>query len=643
MPVYRTKEICYLVALMTPKQKASPQETVVELLRKSEEKLTSILASITDCHFELDKDWRFIRINDHSLAYFGRKREELIGRSYFEVFPTLKRSIFDEHYTKAVSESTSVHFDVESVLYPGKWVELHVYPTDERGVSVFFRDITERKQMEEALRESEQRFRAFMDNNPAIAWAKDEQGRIIYLNRAYEQRFGVRLEDWRGKTDFELWPPEVASTFRQHDLAVLSVGHTLDMVEKAVDPDGSHSWWWIFKFSFQDASGQRYVGGVGIDITERKGMEEKLRESEQRFRAIADYTYDCEHWFDSDGKLVWVNPAVYRLTGYTVDECMAMPNYPLPLFDEEDKERLASSLLQAIQGSSANDVEFRIRCKDGSLKWVAASWQPIYDVNGSSLGHRSSVRDITDRKRAEEKVQILNEELQRLVMEVKTANKDLKTFSYTISHDLRTSFIAVQGFSHKLLAKYADHLDEKGRQYLSRINESSVRMAELLSDLLTFLSLGPKKTKFAHVKMDELLRETFDELKEIYSQQRIRWEIKPVPDSRGDKTMFRQVFANLLSNAVKYSKPRETATIEVGGWAEEQRNVYYVKDNGIGFPAKYADKIFEVFERLHTSEEFEGTGVGLAIVKRVIDRHGGEVWVHSKVDGGTTFYFSIPR
>ena len=211
---------------MTPKEKASPQETVVELLRKSEEKLTSILTSITDCHFELDKGWRFIRINNQSIAYFGRKREELIGRSYFEVFPTLKRSIFEEHYNKAVSESTSVHFDVESVLYPGKWVELHAYPTEEGGVSVFFRDITERKQMEVALRESEERFRAFMDNSPTIAWAKDEQGRHTYLNRAYEKRFGVRLEDWRGKTDFELWPPEIASTFRKNDLAVLSVGHT---------------------------------------------------------------------------------------------------------------------------------------------------------------------------------------------------------------------------------------------------------------------------------------------------------------------------------------------------------------------------------------------------------------------------------
>ena len=418
-----------LCGLMTRKQKLSLDETVAELSRKSEQKISSILASITDCHFELDKDWRFIRINDHSLAYFGRQRGELIGQSYFEVFPTLKGSVFEEQYNKAVSKSTSVHFHVASVIYSGKWVELHVYPTEGRGVSVFFRDITKRKLADEetkrlatviqeerdrlsalvnsiqdevwfadaegkftlanpsalrefsigvstkeidveklaqslevyradgtprpieetpplralqgevvrnqeemirtpagaelryrvisaapvrdaantiigsvsvvrditdlkraeiALRESEERFRAFMDNNPAIAWAKDEQGRIIYLNRAYEQRFGVRLEDWRGKTDFELWPPEIARTFRRNDLDVLSAGQTQEMVEEATDPDGTHSFWWNFKFPFQDASGHHYVGGIGIDITDRKRIEKQLKDYQEHLEKLVE-------------------------------------------------------------------------------------------------------------------------------------------------------------------------------------------------------------------------------------------------------------------------------------------------------------------------------------------------------------------
>jgi PAS domain S-box-containing protein len=627
---------------MARKQRISLDGAASELLRKSDQRLSSILASITDCHFELDHGWRFIRINDQALAYFGRERAELIGQSYFEAFPTLEDSIFKEQYNKAVLHGASAQFTVKSVLYPGKWVELHVYPTEEGGVSVFFRDITEAKRAEIALRESEERFRAFMDNSPAIAWAKDEQGRHTYWNKTFEQRFHVRLEDWRGKTDFELWPSEIAEVFRQHDLTVLTAGQALDMVEKMIDPDGTYSWWWIFKFPFRDAAERRYVGGVGIDITERKRIEEKLRESENRFRAIADYSYDVEHWFDPDGKLLWVNPAVYRLTGYTVDECMAMPNYPLPLFEPNEKERIASHLAQAIEGSSANDVEFRIRRKDGSLKWVAASWQPIYDANGASLGHRSSIRDVTDRKWAEEKVQTLNEELQRLVMELKATNQYLKTISYSLSHDLRTSLVGIQGFSRRLLEKYAPHLDEKGKQYLRSISRSSTQMGELLSDLTTLLGLGPKKTRFSQVQIAGIVREIVDELREIHTERTIKWDIRTLPDANGDKTMLRQVFANLLGNAVKYSRPREPAVIEVGGWTANEKNVYYVKDNGVGFPAERADRIFKVFERLHTSEEFEGTGLGLAIVKRVGELHGGEVWAHSKVDEGAVFYFSIP-
>jgi PAS domain S-box-containing protein len=281
--------------------------TGVEELHESEQRLSSIIASITDCHYELDKDWRFILINDRSLTYFGRKRDEFIGKTYFEVFPTLMDSIFKEQFDEAVSKSTSVHFDVESILYPGRWIEFHAYPTEEGGLSVFFRDISELKQ-----------------------------------------------------------------------------------------------------------------------------KEELIRKSEEKFRAIADYTYGWENWFDSTGKLVWVNPAVYRLTGYTVDECVAMTGYPLSLVDSEDRSRFAGCFAEAIKGSSGNDVTFRIRCKDGSVKWVAVSWQPIYDDKGTSLGHRSSIRDITDRKQAEEELGKVNKQLASILSHSvdATYQRNLETDSY---------------------------------------------------------------------------------------------------------------------------------------------------------------------------------------------------------------------
>ena len=388
---------------------------------------------------------------------------------------------------------------------------------------------------------------------------------------------------------------------------------------------------------------RKQVKGVTRSKEERKHAEEALRSSENRFRAIANYTYDCECWFDPHGKLLWINPAVLRLIAYSVEECMAMANFPLPCIHEEDRDKVAMLFTEAVQGTSANDEEFRMLCKDGSLKWAAVSWQPIYDVDGAPLGHRSSVRDITDRKQAEEKVKQLNHELAQRIRELKAINEGLKTFTYSLSHDLRTPLITMRGFSRRLLEKYAPHLDEKGQRYLKAINANSVQMEVLIADLRAFLSLGRKTLKASYIKMGDTVQGIFRQLRTLHPNRRIELNIKNLPDTKGDEAMIRGVLTNLLDNAVKYSRMRDTTVIEVAGWIENERTVYYVRDNGIGFPMEQAGKLFEAFERLHATEEIEGTGLGLAIVKRIIQRHGGDVWAEARVGEGATFFFSVPR
>jgi PAS domain S-box-containing protein len=331
------------------------------------------------------------------------------------------------------------------------------------------------------------------------------------------------------------------------------------------------------------------------------------------------------------------------LTGYTVEECIAMAGFPLPVIHKGDRGSVAMLFTEAVRGTSANDEEFRIRCKDGSLKWAAVSWQPIYDVDGSPLGHRASVRDITDRKQAEEKIRELNQELGQRVWELKATNEGLKTFTYSLSHDLRTPLVAIRGFSRRLLEKCALHLDEKGQRYLKIINANSIQMEALIDDLRAFLGLGNKIMKASHVKMGDAVEGIFHQLRALHPDRRIQLNIKTLPDMKGDEAMIRGVLTNLLDNAVKYSRPREITVIEVAGWMEKERTVYYVKDNGIGFPMEQANKLFEPFERLHATEGIEGTGLGLAIVKRIIHRHGGDVWAEARVDEGATFYFSVPR
>jgi PAS domain S-box-containing protein len=254
-----------------------------------------------------------------------------------------------------------------------------------------------------------------------------------------------------------------------------------------------------------------------------------------------------------------------------------------------------------------------------------------------------AIEDITERKRVEGKVQALNQELERHITELQVVNEELKTFSYAVSHDLKAPLVTIGGFSRRLLEKYGDSLDEKGQQYLKMINTSSIQMEELIRDLLGFFSSGREAVNFSPLKMDKMVGEVFDQLKAMYPKRTIHLHVETMPDLRGDEAMITQVLVNLLSNAIKYTRPREVADIYVGGWIEAERNIYYVKDNGIGFLMEYADKLFNAFERLQLTEEFEGTGLGLAIVKRVIERHGGVVWAEGKIDEGATFNFSIPK
>jgi two-component system sensor kinase len=236
----------------------------------------------------------------------------------------------------------------------------------------------------------------------------------------------------------------------------------------------------------------------------------------------------------------------------------------------------------------------------------------------------------------------LEEEIADRTHELREVNEELESFSYSVSHDLRAPLRAIDGFSRAVTEDYEDKLDEEGKRLLKVISDNAQKMGQLIDDLLTFSRIGRQEIKRSRVEMEDLARTVFEEIKAILPGRRIQLNITAMPPARGDRAMVRQIFVNLLSNAVKFTKMRENAILEVGCKSGENENIYFVKDNGVGFDMRYVEKLFCVFQRLHGSEEFEGTGVGLAIVQRIVRRHGGRVWAEGKVNEGAVFYFTLP-
>lgn len=382
---------------------------------------------------------------------------------------------------------------------------------------------------------------------------------------------------------------------------------------------------------------------LNAGVTEQKRAEKDLRGSEKRYRSLFESNPNPMWVFDSETlSFLAVNAAAVRHYGYAKKEFLTMT-----LRDIRPAEDLPALLRNLSESDTELDetTKWRHRTKDGSLIDVEiTSHQLVWLGRPARL---VLINDITARKRAEEELQELNAELEQRVerrtAELETANNELEAFSYSVSHDLRSPLRTVDGFSQALIEDYGDKLPDEGRRYLQTIREGAQRMGVLIDDLLTFSRLSRLPLQKQCVDMEHMVRETLAELAPENGASRPEIEIGELPKEHGDPALLKQVWINLVSNALKYSRNRVKPVIEIGWRRENGAGAYFVSDNGTGFNMDYAHKLFGVFQRLHRTDEFEGTGVGLAIVQRVIHRHGGSVWAQAAVDRGATFYFTLEK
>jgi len=324
------------------------------------------------------------------------------------------------------------------------------------------------------------------------------------------------------------------------------------------------------------------------------------------------------------------NTATCSLLGYTAEE---MNRNPLTFFLTPEDVEYVEILRQSKQDTFS--FESKMHCKDGSSKWL--QWN-IAVKTGKWF---CNARDITDRKLADAEIEHLNQDLKENVQQLEMANKELESFSYSVSHDLRSPLRALTTYTQIIEEEYIESLSPEAQRLFESIKRNTYKMGRLIDDLLEFSRLGKKTLKKKIINIKELIESVYKELETPYVKGVLT--LDELPGIEADYSLLKQVIVNLISNAVKYSSKKENAQIHVGFLNKEDEVVYFIKDNGVGFDMEYLNKLFGVFQRLHSEKEFEGTGVGLAIVSRIIEKHGGRVWAEAKVDHGATFYFSLPK
>ena len=391
------------------------------------------------------------------------------------------------------------------------------------------------------------------------------------------------------------------------------------------------------------------------DITDRKRAEEKLKISEERLRLTLEATQIGIFDWDVERDIWLASPEYYTMLGYEPKEGMGDRKEWLERVHPDDRGHVEAKI-QAILArkpsahhSQTYEYETRIRHADGTYRWKHVKGFGVkHDQEGRVTRMLGLSMDVTERKRAEKALHRLNEELDQQVLDrtaqLEAANREMHAFTYTVSHDLRAPLRHIDGFLALLQRKAGTALDEQSRHYMDAISQAANKMGLLIDDLLAFSHMGRHALSFQAVDLVALVREVIGELAPEAAGRDIDWRVGDLPAVNGDAAMLRMVLVNLIANALKFTQPRKGARIEIGSLpGQDAEVVIFVRDNGVGFDMTYVDKLFGVFQRLHRADEFEGTGIGLANVRRIIARHGGRTWAEGNVDQGAVFYFSLPQ
>jgi PAS domain S-box-containing protein len=516
---------------------------------------------------------------------------------------------------------------------------------DEIGtlVKAFNRMVTAQEQQQEALRESHTLLQnTFASLNEAVFIVETGTRKILDYNDAVKDMFGYARGELIGASTSCLHVSEEMS--RRFGEALLKAYEDYGFFESTYRMkrkngtifDSEH-----FVTPIYDDGG-RITSHVCVvrDISERKLAEEKLRRSEEKFRNLVETTGDLVWETDVHGAYTYTSPRLHDILGYEPDEVLGKT--PFEFMPSEEARRVAGIYASLAACRQAITVfENTALHKNGRTVVLEKTGIPFFDGEGKLLGYRGIDRDITERKYTEEQIMRLAGDLQRRAAELATVNRELETFSYTLSHDLKAPLAGIYISVEALMAGYAGQLDETGRLFVDSIHKASRRIEELLEAMLLLAQMSRTELQCEKVDLSGLALEILLQLRMEHPERKVDWLVTPDLSATGDPRLLRSALENLLGNAWKYTQHTGEAHIEFGVSTEDGAKVYFVRDNGAGFSMEAAQRLFQPFQRLHRGEEFKGTGIGLATVQRIIHRHGGRIWGSGEVGKGATFCFTL--